>query len=102
MSLGGTIISYTSRGGQPLAVDIPDLIFRGLVVRGFWLKHWQESLPPETVARHYRELAALVADGTLHATIEATYPLSEFEAALAHAARRDRTGKVVFGIGAQS
>ncbi len=102
MSVGGTIISYTSRGGQPVSIDIPDLIFRGLVVRGFWLRNWQDSAPPGTVAERYRELAALVADGTLHATIEATYPLAEFDAALAHAARRDRAGKVLFAIGDHS
>ncbi len=99
MSVGGTIISYTSRGGQPVSIDIPDLIFRGLVVRGFWLKNWQDSLAPDTLAQHYRELAALVADGALHATIDATYPLVDFDAALTHTARRDRTGKVLFAIG---
>jgi NADPH:quinone reductase-like Zn-dependent oxidoreductase len=98
MSVGGTIISYTSRGGQPVSVNIAHLIFRGLVVRGFWLKHWQDSLPKETIAEQYRELAALVADGTLHSTIEATYPLDDFTTALEHAARRDRTGKILFAI----
>jgi NADPH:quinone reductase-like Zn-dependent oxidoreductase len=43
----------------------------------------------------YAGLAARIADGTLRVEIEATYPIEEIKAALAHAAREGRSGKVL-------
>jgi NADPH:quinone reductase-like Zn-dependent oxidoreductase len=39
-----------------------------------------------------------VADGTLSAPVEATYPLQEYRAAIGHAARGGRNGKVLFSF----
>jgi NADPH:quinone reductase-like Zn-dependent oxidoreductase len=96
LKTGGQIVSYTARGLQPISIPVADLIFRGLSVHGYWLNRWLDSTPPETVARTYRELAALVADGTLTAPIEATYPLADHREAIGHAARNERQGKVLF------
>ena len=98
LKTGGHIVSYTSRGRQPLSVSILDLIFRGLSVHGYWLVLWLQSTPTETIARIYRELAALVADGTLAAPVEATYALADQREALGRAAQSDRTGKVLFAF----
>ncbi|HEY2656245.1 MAG TPA: zinc-dependent alcohol dehydrogenase family protein [Solirubrobacteraceae bacterium] len=97
-TVGGQIVSYTARARQPLSIPIVDLIFRGLSVHGYWLNLWLQSTPRDTVAQTYRELAALVADGTLAAPIEATYALADYRQAIAHAARNDRTGKVLFDL----
>ncbi len=67
-------------------------------MHGYWLNLWLESTPRETVAQTYRELAALVTDGTLAAPVEATYTLSDYREAIAHAARNDRNGKVLFAL----
>ena len=92
----GQIISYTARARQPVSIPVVDLIFRGLSVHGFWLNLWLQSTPWETVAQTYHDLAALVADGTLAAPVAATYALADYREAFAHAARSDRTGKVLF------
>jgi len=102
LKTGGQIVSYTARGRQPLSISILDLIFHGLSVHGFWLNLWLESTPRETVAHTYRELAALVADGTLAAPVEATYALSDYREAIAQAAGNERKGKVLFAQGSQS
>jgi NADPH:quinone reductase-like Zn-dependent oxidoreductase len=52
----------------------------------------------ESVAQTYHELATLVADGTLAAPVEATYALADYREAIAHAARNDRNGKVLFAL----
>jgi NADPH:quinone reductase-like Zn-dependent oxidoreductase len=96
LRIGGHIISYTARARQPLSIPVVDLIFRGLNVHGYWLNHWLDRTPPDTVARTYHELAALVADGTLSTPVEATYALAEYREAIAHATRNDRNGKVLF------
>lgn len=98
MSPGGTIVSYTSRGGQPVSIDIGDLVFRGLTVQGLWLLPWIAQLPPEVIANRYRELAGLVNDGTLFAHVEATYSLGDFGHAFGHAGRPGRTGKILFDV----
>jgi NADPH:quinone reductase-like Zn-dependent oxidoreductase len=100
LKIGGQIISYTARARQPLSIPVVDLIFRGLSVHGYWLNLWLQRTPQDTVAHTYRELATLVADGTLSAPIEATYELADYHKAIAHAARNDRNGKVLFDLGA--
>jgi NADPH:quinone reductase-like Zn-dependent oxidoreductase len=49
----------------------------------------------EQVRALYAELAAQLRDGALRAPIEATYPIEEIKAALAHAQRGGRDGKVL-------
>jgi NADPH:quinone reductase-like Zn-dependent oxidoreductase len=99
LKIDGQIISYTARARQPLRIPIVDLIFRGVSVHGYWLNRWLQRTPRDTVARSYQELASLVADGTLAAPVAATYALADYHAAIAHAARSDRHGKVLFAPG---
>jgi NADPH:quinone reductase-like Zn-dependent oxidoreductase len=96
LQVGGQIVSYTARSRQLLKIPVLDLIFRGLNVHGYWLNLWLRTTPPDAVAESYRQLAALVADGTLSAPVEATYKLANYREALLHAARRERNGKVLF------
>jgi len=98
LKIDGHIISYTARARQPVSIPVVDLIFRGLSVHGYWLNLWLQRTPPDEVAETYRELATLVADGTLAAPIEATYALADYREAIAHAARNDRNGKVLFAL----
>jgi NADPH:quinone reductase-like Zn-dependent oxidoreductase len=100
LKVGGQIISYTARARQPLSIPVGDLIFRGLSVHGYWLNLWLQRTPQDTIAQTYRELATLVADGTLSAPVEATYALVDYREAIARAARNDRHGKVLFALGA--
>ena len=100
LKINGQIISYTARARQPLSIPIVDLIFRGLSVHGYWLNLWLQRTPGDRVAQTYHQLAALVADGTLDAPVEATYALTDYREAIAHAARSDRHGKVLFAPGA--
>jgi NADPH:quinone reductase-like Zn-dependent oxidoreductase len=98
LKTGGQIVSYTARARQPMNIPIVDLIFRGLSVHGYWLNLWLQRTPRDMVAHTYHELATLVADGTLAAPVEATYSLADYREAIAHAARNDRNGKVLFEL----
>ena len=92
---GGTHITYGAMGRQALKVPNGMLIFKGLTLRGFWLTMWKASMTPETLAGIYRKLIRLVQDGKLHQQIAAAYPIEEYRAALEHAARNARNGKVL-------
>jgi len=96
LKAGNPMVSYTARNRQPLTIPVVDLIFRGVSVYGYWVNRWLDSTPQETVARTYRELAALVGNGTLAAPVEATYALADYREAIGHAAQNDRHGKVLF------
>jgi len=98
LKIDGQIVSYTARARQPLSIPVADLIYRGLSVHGYWLNLWLRRTPRDTVAKTYHELATLVADCILAAPIEATYALSHYREAIAHAARNDRNGKVLFAL----
>ena len=93
---GGTVVSYGAMSGASTVLPPGRLVFRKLVLRGFWLNHWRAETPAADVARIYQELAELVAKGVLWSPVEATYPITEFQEALAHAQRPGRTGKVLF------
>src|SRR4029077_4465937 len=96
LKAGSPLVSYTPRHRQPLSIAVLDLILRGLSVHGYWLNRWLSSTPQEAIVRTYRDLAALVANGTLAAPVEATYTLAEYREAIGHAAQTDRHGKVLF------
>jgi NADPH:quinone reductase-like Zn-dependent oxidoreductase len=98
LKVDGQIISYTARARQPLSIPVADLIFRSLSVHGFWVNLWLRRTPQDTVAQTYHELATLVGDGTLSARVAATYALADYREAIAHAARSDRNGKVLFAL----
>lgn len=92
---GGTLLVYGLLGGEPLPLHNGEMLFRGLTVRGFWLTHWFQHTPPERVQTTLRELMGLMAGGQLAPTVEAVYDLADFRAAIAHAERPGRQGKVL-------
>jgi len=98
VSPGGTVVIYGILSGGGSAFDATDVLFRDVSIRGFWLTVWFRETPHEDKRELYRQLAAMMADGTLEIPIEATYPMSEVRAALADAARPHRRGKILLTI----
>ena len=92
---GGIIVNYGMLSATPCGVHPSDIIFRDVSLRGFWLSRWFLTASPEERRRTYAELTGLVANGTIHVPVEATYPLARISDALAHAARPGRNGKVL-------
>ena len=92
---GGTLVVYGLLGGEPLPLHNGEMLFRGLTVRGFWLTHWFQHTPPERVQPTLLELMGLMAAGQLTPPVEATYDLADFRAAVAHAERPGRQGKLL-------
>lgn len=92
---GGVIVNYGMLSGAPCAVSPADVVFRDVTLRGFWLSRWFATASLEERRAVYARLTGLVADGTIHVPVEATYPLGRVAEALAHAAREGRGGKVL-------
>ncbi|WP_062429523.1 zinc-dependent alcohol dehydrogenase family protein [Herbidospora daliensis] len=93
---GGTVVTFAAATGQAPSVPLGDLIYRGIVLRAFFILNWLRDTPREEIERVYGELAGLVEKGVLRAPVEATYPLKDYRAALEHASRAERSGKVLF------
>ncbi len=95
LGINGTHITYGAMARQALKVPNGLLIFKTLVLRGFWLTRWQDSLPPQELTRIYQTLAGLAASGRMRQQIAATYPIQEYRTALGHAAQNARNGKIL-------
>ncbi|MFG3618386.1 zinc-binding dehydrogenase [Nocardia sp. NPDC047654] len=74
---GGQLISFGALSGQPLSLDPGALIFKQVVIKGFWGAKRIEEIGAEHRGRLMRELIDLAADGVLRLDIEAAYPLEE-------------------------
>ncbi len=96
---GGTVVNYGLLSGEACMIDTRELVFRGVSLKGFWLRRWFAETPPNETALLYRALAAKLADGTLTVDVEQVYPLTRLKEAVAHAARGGRSGKILVSCG---
>jgi mitochondrial enoyl-[acyl-carrier protein] reductase / trans-2-enoyl-CoA reductase len=92
---GGTVVNYGLLSGEPCQLGAHHTIFKGITLTGFWLQKALNSMPRADLEALYAELAGRVASGALRVEIEATYPIEEIKAALAHAEREGRRGKIL-------
>jgi NADPH:quinone reductase-like Zn-dependent oxidoreductase len=97
LSFGGTLVSYAALSGQSASVSVLELIGRQVNWTGFWEINWLRRTDTEVVHNTYRELVALVADGTLSARVARTVRLDDWKDAVSLAqGDGGREGKVVF------
>lgn len=92
---GGTLVNYGAMGGERCMVSPRYLVFNGLNLRGFWLAQWLRKARPERREALFAELAAMVADGTLHAKVQASYGIDHVREAVQAASSGARHGKIV-------
>lgn len=96
LRFGGTLVSYAVLSGELPAAALPDVIFNEVNLTGLWLVNWLRRAPADEVRARYAELVALVADGSLHARVDRTYGLDDWQDAFARAQAYDRAGKILF------
>jgi trans-2-enoyl-CoA reductase len=90
-------VSYAVLSGQTASVAVLDLIGRHVNWTGFWLINWLRRTDSALVHSAYRDLVALVADGTLSARVDRTVRLEDWKDALSLAqGDMGREGKIVF------
>lgn len=93
---GGEIANYGLLSKKPCQLWPDDIIFREIGITGVWLTLWLRKYSTvEERKAVYDELAGYIADGRMHAEVEATYPLAEIKQAVAHAMQGGRNGKVI-------
>ena len=92
----GTMVTYGAMSLQPLCIPNGMLIFKNLRFTGFWVNKWYDAATSQQRAETFAPLFDMAKRGLLRTKVEKTYPLSEVQAAIQHASRNKRAGKIVF------
>lgn len=91
---GGTLISFGAMGGQPLAIDPGQLIFKGKTVKGFWATARTERSSTADRVRMIGDVIQKVASGALPLRVAATFDLARVGEAVAASDSAGRGGKI--------
>jgi len=92
---GGTVVNYGLLSGQPCMLGAHHTIFKSITLTGFWLQKRLTAMARPDLEALYADLADRVRTGALTVEVERTYPIEEIKAALAHAERAGRGGKIL-------
>jgi NADPH:quinone reductase-like Zn-dependent oxidoreductase len=91
----GMVVNYGLLSGDPCQLRADQTIFKGITLAGFWLAKQMRTMKPAALAALYGDLMTRIAEGSLHVDVEAVYGLENIKAALDHASREARSGKVL-------
>ncbi len=97
---GSTLVTYGAMSLQPLKIPNGLLIFKDLRFRGIWINKWYDHATPAQRMEAFEHLFEIAKRGLLQTKVEKAYPLSEAKTAVAHAARGQRSGKIIFEFAA--
>ncbi|HVG33459.1 MAG TPA: zinc-dependent alcohol dehydrogenase family protein [Pyrinomonadaceae bacterium] len=92
---GGVLLVYGLLSMQPMPIDGGRMIFTTTTLKGFWLTEWLRSAPPERQQAVTSEMLRAMATNEIVPPVEAQYPLTDVLAAVEHAERPGRSGKVL-------
>jgi trans-2-enoyl-CoA reductase len=96
LAAGSTVVTYGAMSLQPLKIPNGLLIFKDLRFRGIWINKWYDNATPAQRLEAFQRLFEMAKRGLLQTKVEKSYPLSEAKTAVAHAARGQRSGKIIF------
>ena len=91
-----TMVTYGAMSLQPLKIANGMLIFKNLRFTGFWVNKWYDAASHAQRAETFAPLFEMAKRGLLRTKVEKTYSLGDATAAVAHAMRDKRGGKIVF------
>jgi NADPH:quinone reductase-like Zn-dependent oxidoreductase len=96
VAAGGVVVTYGGVTAEPMRFPTRFLIFNNIQLRGFWLDGWVRSHPAAEAEAMGQKIFELLHAGVLAQPVAAKYPLAEWRAALDHAFRAGKGGKVLF------
>ena len=91
---GATAVIYGAMSGLTATFSIPDPLFRGVTIKGFWLTPWMESKSLEDQKEVIDEVMSLLADKVITPYSGEKFPLEQAAEAVVAAQQPARGGKV--------
>lgn len=95
VSEGGKLICYGLLASDEVRFPATNVIFRDVLIQGYSRLRWLRSISQEVRNALYAELVGMLEQGGITSEVEAIYPLAQVEAAVLHAAREGRAGKIL-------
>ncbi|MBL27939.1 MAG: alcohol dehydrogenase [Rhodospirillaceae bacterium] len=95
LSEGAKVVCYGLLSGDDPRLPAELSIFYDVSMHGFWLPTGLRRHTRDEITGLYAKIAAMVAEGAIDVPVAATYPLRDIAAALDHAERGSRGGKIV-------
>lgn len=95
LGMDGVLVSFGSMGGEPMVIPSGDVIFRHLVVKGFWGSKVSREMSAADKRRLVGELIQRALAGELKLPVDAIYGLDDAAKAAAESLRPGRKGKVL-------
>jgi len=91
-----TIVTYGAMSLKPMCIPNGTLIFKNLRFTGFWVNKWYDSATANQRAETFGPIFQMAQRGLLRTAVEKTYALTDAKAAIVHASRPKRSGKILF------
>ncbi len=95
LSEDGTLVSFGAMSGKPLHLPAAGLIFKQIVVKGFWLAKILRTAPSPEKQRIVMELMSLVAAGDVSLQVGGVFDLENITAAATASRQSGRMGKIL-------
>jgi NADPH:quinone reductase-like Zn-dependent oxidoreductase len=92
---GGELVLYGLLSREPICLDPRTLITGSKSVRGFWLADWAKNSSLIQKLRLIRRIRRFFRSGTVQTEVAKAYPLADVNAAVAHAAKPGKGGKIL-------
>lgn len=93
---GGQCVTFGGMVGDKVRFPTRNLIFDDIALRGFWMDRWSRTHSFEERAKLQRAVNELIRSGVFRIPVARTYGLGDFAAAIEHATKGAREGKVLF------
>lgn len=95
---GGTLVSFGVMAGQPMVLNPSNLIFKEVVVKGFWGSKTSREMSLDNKLRLIDELKQRVLEGTLSLPVHAIYTLDDITTAVSGEVQKGKKGKVLLRV----
>ena len=95
LGFGGWLMSFGAMSGEPMVIDVANVVFKQTTIKGFWATKRTEQTSGGETRRMITELVQLALAGRLPLRVAAKFPLAQAGQAAVASERPGRAGKIV-------
>ena len=90
-----TIINYGLLESDNIEVSVNDILFRNIVLKGFWLSLWLERMDLSEKSKLYQYLANLIQKKLIFTDIQNVFFIDQIKEAVVQSSKYKRNGKIL-------